>query len=143
MAMFDSIMVIHFTDGRIIKGFGSIIAPGETVMEFKDLEEKIYWVELNTIKGAFYVKTFEGSPKKPRSTQQVWNPHSGQKVRITFKDGEVMEGIVNDVTRLAAAEGFYVVPNDPASNNYRIWINRAAVDKVHHILNMIDEKRVL
>ena len=38
--MFDHIMVVKFLDGTTMKGFGSLISPGETIMEFKDLEEK-------------------------------------------------------------------------------------------------------
>jgi hypothetical protein len=143
MDMFDSIMVIHFMDGRVLKGFGSIISPGEAVMEFKDLEEKIHWVDLKTIKGAFYVRSFESTHHKSRPTLGGWTASHGQKVRVTFKDGEILEGLVNDVTRLAQAGGFYVVPIDPSSNNYRMWLNREAILKVHHVLNLIEEKRIL
>jgi hypothetical protein len=141
--MFDHIMVVHFMDGRILKGFGSVISPGEAVMELKDLEEKIHWVELSQVKGVFYVKSFEGSRHKTRPTATVWTPATGNRVRITFKDGEVLDGLVNDTSRLASAPGFYVVPMDQTSNNYRIYLNRSAVDKVHHILNQAEEKQIL
>jgi len=141
--MFDHIMVVHFMDGRILKGFGSVIAPGEAIMELKDLEEKIHWVELSQVKGVFYVRSFEGSRHKTRPTATAWSPSTGNRVRITFKDGEILEGQVNDPSRLASAPGFYVVPLDPASNNYRMYLNRAAVEQVHHILSQAEEKRVL
>ena len=143
IAMFDHIMVVHFMDGRIMKGFGSVISPGEAVMELKDLEEKIHWVELSQVKGVFYVRSFEGSRHKTRSTATNWNPSAGHRVRVTFKDGEILDGFVNDASRLVSVPGFYVVPLDPASNNYRMYLNRAAVEQVHHILNQIEEKRII
>ena len=141
--MFDSIMVLKFLDGTTLKGFGSVISPGETIMEFKDLEEKIHWIELPKVKGAFYVKSFEGTGHKARSTQQIFTLSSGQKVRVTFKDGETQEGFVNDVTRLPQAVGFYLVPADPITNNIRSWVNREAVMTVHHIINQLEEKKII
>lgn len=141
--MFDSIMVLKFLEGATMKGFGSVIAPGEAVLEFKDLEEKIHWIELKKVKAAFYVKSFEGTGHKARSTQQMFTMSSGQKVRVVFKDGEKQEGFVNDVTRLPQAAGFYLVPADPITNNIRMWINREAVATVHHLINALDEKKII
>jgi hypothetical protein len=111
-------------------------------MEFKDLEEKIHWVDLKKVKGAFYVKSFEETGVKAQAGRQTYTFSSGQKVRVTFKDGETMEGFVNDVTRLPQATGFYVVPADPVTNNIRVWVNREAVRSVHHIINPLDEKNI-
>jgi hypothetical protein len=141
--MFDSIMVLKFLDGSVMKGFGSVISPGEAILEFKDLEEKIHWVELKKVKGAFYVKSFEGTGVKAQAGRQTYTFSSGQKVRVTFKDGETMEGFVNDVTRLPQAAGFYVVPADPVTNNIRVWVNREAVQGVLHIINPLDEKKII
>lgn len=141
--MFDHIMVVKFLDGAAMKGFGSLISPGETIMEFKDLEEKIHWVELKKVKAAFYVKSFEGTGHKARPTQQMFTMSSGQKVRVAFKDGETQEGFVNDVTRLPQAAGFYLVPADPITNNIRMWINREAVQNVHHLIGPMEEKKVI
>ena len=141
--MFDNIMVVKFLDGTTMKGFGSLIAPGETIMEFKDLEEKIHWIELQKVKGAFYVKSFEGTGHKARPTQQIFTMSNGQRVRVTFKDGETFEGFVNDVTRIPQSAGFYVVPIDPITNNIRMWINREAVQNVHHIIGPMEEKKIL
>jgi hypothetical protein len=112
-------------------------------MEFKDLEEKIHWVDLKKVKGAFYVKSFEETGVKAQAGRQTYTFSSGQKVRVTFKDGETMEGFVNDVTRLPQATGFYVVPADPVTNNIRVWVNREAVQGVHHLINQLEEKKIL
>ncbi len=126
-----------------MRGFGSVIAPGETVLEFKDLEEKIHWVDLKKVKGAFYVKSFEGTGVKAQAGRQTFTLSSGQKVRVVFKDGEMMEGFVNDVARLPQAVGFYVVPADPVTNNIRVWVNREAVRSVHHLIHPLDEKKII
>lgn len=127
--MFDHIMVIHYMDGRILKGWGTLISPFDKIMEFQDLSGEIHLVELSKIKGAFYVKTFEGNPRKTKAVEATWLPQ-GDKVKVIFKDGEELEGVAQLPENLKQAQGFYVVPLDLASNNYRIYVNLLAVSKV-------------
>lgn len=127
--MFDHIMVIHFLDGKILKGWGSLISPYEKIMEFQDLSGNIHIIDLTKIKGAFYVKTFEGSPKKGKPVEATWLP-PGDRVKIYFKDGEILEGISQLPEDFKKVVGFYVVPVDAASNNYRIYVNIKAISKV-------------
>lgn len=122
-------MVIHFMDGRILKGWGTLISPFDKIMEFQDLSGEIHLVDLSKIKGAFYVKSFEGNPRKTRSVEATWLP-PGDRVKVFFKDGEVLEGVAQLPEDLKGAQGFYVVPCDLASNNYRIYVNLLAVSKI-------------
>ncbi len=135
--MFDHIMVIHFLDGKILKGWGSLISSGDKIMEFQDLGGNIHLVDLSTIKGAFYVKSFEGNPKKIKPVEATWLP-PGDKVKIYFKDGEILEGVAQLPDNFKNVLGFYIVPTDIASNNYRIYINLKAISK---ILKGIEEDR--
>mgnify|MGYP005841716609 CR=1 FL=1 len=127
--MFDNIMVLHFIDGKILKGWGSLISPYDKTMEFQDLSGNIHIVDLSLLKGAFYVKTFEGSPKKGKAVEPTWLPQ-GDRIKVIFKDNEELEGISQLPEDFEKVQGFYVVPCDAASNNYRIYINIKAVSKI-------------
>lgn len=122
-------MVIHYMDGRILKGWGTLISPFDKIMEFQDLSGEVHLVDLSKIKGAFYVKSFEGNLRKTKSVEATWLPQ-GDRVKVVFKDGEVLEGIAQLPEDLKRAQGFYVVPIDLASNNYRIYVNILAVSKI-------------
>jgi len=127
--MFDHIMVLHFLDGKILKGWGSLISPFDKIMEFQDLLGQIHLIDLSKIKGAFYVKSFEGSLKKGKPVEATWLPQ-GDRLKVIFKDGEEMEGICQIPEDFKTVGGFYLVPCDASSNNYRVYINILAVSKI-------------
>ena len=127
--MFDHIMVLHFLDGKIMKGWGSLISPFDKIMEFQDLSGEVHIVDLSKIKGAFYVKSFEGSRKKGKPVEATWLP-KGERIKVVFKDGEEMEGISQIPEDFKNLQGFYLVPCDASSNNYRVFVNILAVSKI-------------
>lgn len=127
--MFDHIMVLHFIDGKILKGWGSLISPYDKTMEFQDLSGDVHIIDLSLLKGAFYVKTFEGSPKKGKPVEATWLPQ-GDRIKVVFKDNEELEGVCQLPEDLKKVQGFYVIPCDATSNNYRIYVNIKAVSKV-------------
>jgi hypothetical protein len=51
----------------------------------------------------------------------------GLWVRVKFRDGEVMDGILANNLLLIESQGFTVVPPDPYSNNQRLFLPRAAL----------------
>lgn len=122
-------MVLHFMDGKIIKGWGSLISPYDKTMEFQDLSGDIHIIDLSLLKGAFYVKTFEGSQKKGKPVEATWQPQ-GDRIKVIFKDNEELEGVCQLPEDLKKIQGFYLVPCDASSNNYRIYINIKAVSKI-------------
>lgn len=55
----------------------------------------------------------------------------GLWIRMTFRDGEVTEGILPNNLLQLDAHGFTVIPPDPYSNNQRIFLPRAALTELH------------
>ena len=130
--MFDHQVVVKFLDGSLLKGFGSIISPGENVIELQDLQNNIHFVDLSRIKAVFYVKSFEGIPHdKPREKRETRSFASGEKVRLKFMDGEEIIGLVTNTQTLRNASGFYITPTEELCNNYRVYVNRVAVEGVY------------
>jgi len=78
------------------------------------------------IKAVFYVNSFEGD-----SDHKELNFHSrapivhGIWVRLQFKDGEVMEGIIYNSIRYLVDPGFFLLPTDPDSNNRLVYVQKS------------------
>jgi len=85
-----------------------------------DLVEEI---PTSAIKAVFYVNTFNGD-----SDHVHLNFHSrapvaqGIWMRLQFRDGEVMEGIVHNSLRYLVDPGFFLMPTDPESNNKLVYV---------------------
>jgi hypothetical protein len=88
-------------------------------------------VPYDEAKSVCFVKDFEASDSEPE--RKVFNTRpktDGLWVRMTFRDDEVMEGILaNNLLRLEP-HGFTIVPPDPYSNNQRIFLPKAALKEL-------------
>ena len=93
-------------------------------------------IPTNGIKAVFYVNSFKGDSEhtnlnfhsRAPVTQGVW-------MRLQFRDGEVMEGIVYNSLRYLADPGFFLLPTDPDSNNKLVYVMKSwLVD--HRVLGM-------
>jgi len=78
------------------------------------------------VKAVFYVNSFEGD-----SDHKELNFHSrapivhGIWVRLQFRDGEVMEGIIHNSIRYLVDPGFFLLPTDPDSNNRLVYVRKS------------------
>ena len=98
--------------------------------------DEIEVVPIQKAKAIFYVNTWEGD-----SEHNHLNFHSrvpvapGIWVRLEFRDGEVMEGIVCNSLRYLVDPGFFLMPTDPESNNRLVYVSKSwLVD--HRVLGM-------
>ena len=63
--------------------------------------------------------------------QPVGLPHptmTGQKIRVTFKDGRQVAGFSEDSEQ--SGPGFFVIPADQRTNTARIYVYRSSVQGV-------------
>jgi hypothetical protein len=85
-------------------------------------------VPYGELKSVQFVKDFE--PPDPAGERKVFSTRpkmDGLWVRVKFRDGEVMDGILANNLLLIESQGFTVVPPDPYSNNQRLFLPRAAL----------------
>jgi hypothetical protein len=85
-------------------------------------------VPYDEVKAVQFVKDFE--PPDPGSERKVFSTRpkmDGLWVRVKFRDGEVMDGILANNLLLTESQGFTVVPPDPYSNNQRLFLPRVAL----------------
>jgi hypothetical protein len=86
------------------------------------------------IKAVFYVNCFDGDPEhKPLNFHTRAPIVHGIWMRLQFRDGEIMEGIVHNSTRYLVDPGFFLVPTDPGSNNKLVYV----------VKNLLVDHRVL
>ena len=122
--------VLHYIDGRIVKGYAQSFDPQSLSLYFKESEEvpsaKLVEIEKEGLKGIFFVKTFDGDPccserKKFVETDRV----EGRRIEITFVDGEKLEGFIIGDHR--QRPGFFLFPPDLENNTIGIFVLSAAV----------------
>ena len=80
-------------------------------------------ISVSDAKAVFFVKDFKGNDRhndlkfyaRRAVVRGIW-------VRIEFKDGEVMEGIVHNSIHYLVDPGFFLLPTDPGSNNRLVYV---------------------
>jgi hypothetical protein len=93
-------------------------------------------VPTDGIKAVFYVNTFDGDAEHKQLNFHTRVPVAqGIWMRLQFRDGEVMEGIVYNSLRYLVDPGFFLLPTDPDSNNKLVYVVKNwLVD--HRVLGM-------
>jgi hypothetical protein len=77
----------------------------------------------------FFVKDFNGNPDYHEKKElDFTKPLVGRKIKIFFKDGELMVGTTNGYQK--DNPGFFVIPADANSNNERCFVVTAATAEV-------------
>ncbi len=123
-------IVVHFTDGGLIKGFSNDFFPNKEQFHLTEhSSNEIIDIDVSDLKAIFFVKDFEGKPDYQERKGFLDDQNiQGRKVRVIFQDGEAIVGSVlgYDPKR----QGFFVIPADPESNNSRIFVVVAATTDV-------------
>jgi hypothetical protein len=123
-------VVAHFRNGALLKGYTNDFIPTKDRFHIMDaLGDQPREVNLHDLKGLYFVKDLEGDLGHAKSnlfSSQDLTP--GRRLRVEFKDGEVMNGITQGYTpdRL----GFFIVPADRSSNTERAFIITSATERV-------------
>lgn len=120
-------VVVHYGDGKLLKGYTHDFLPDRESFHLNTALEPgvgtIHEVKILDLKAVFFVKSIEGNMayvEKNRFEVVDAKALHGIKIRVTFKDGEILRGLSLGYNR--AKKGFFVVPIDPASNNERIYV---------------------
>lgn len=81
------------------------------------------------VKAAFFVREFTEAPSASR-TFHTRPKMQGLWIRLLFKDGEVLEGIMPNNLLQIEPQGFTLLPPNATSNNQRVFVPRAACTEV-------------
>lgn len=124
-------LVVHYTDGRIVKGNTYKLDPtmrGFYLIPLNPLpEEPEVYIDFADLKAVFYVKSFEGRQETAKDVLEEYIPE-GHEVNVEFADGEIIKGFAfayhEDSPR------FTVDIPDAKDNNYAVLVEKANASKV-------------
>ena len=124
-------VVARFVDGRVVKGTTANFIPSQDKfhVSVEGAEPGLRPVEVLTkeLKALFFVKDYIGDSKHVELSEfDSSRPPVGRKIRVEFKDGEVLVGTTTGYQ--PGRPGFFMQPADNDSNNERCYI--FAVDTV-------------
>jgi hypothetical protein len=134
MPTIETNVVVHFRDGKIVKGYCYDFTPNKDIFHVSPVKDETQTVEVSTsvVKAVFFVKTFEGNKGHENheefSMQNFKFDEVSLKVRVDFLDGEVMYGMTHGYA--PNRKGFFVFPADKETNNQRVFVVREATASV-------------
>ncbi len=122
-------VVAHFQNGAVVKGLTMDFTPSKDRFHLIEEGAGLREVLVPDLKGLFFVRDLDGDLGHAKSN--IFEPSDltpGRKIRITFKDGEIMNGITQGYQ--PGRPGFFVVPADRKSNTERAFIVTASTAEV-------------
>ena len=88
-------------------------------------------ISIEETKGVCFVRDFDSGAAWREHRTFLTRPKSpGIWVRLLFRDGDSIEGILANNLLLLDPAGFSIVPPDPTFQNQRIFVPRAALQEV-------------
>jgi hypothetical protein len=124
-------VIVRKIDRDTVNGY---VAPSRFVHEGKlellNTAGNVVAIELSEIKCVFFVREFGDSDSLSRKTFTTRPRAEGLWVRIRFKDGELLEGLMPNDLSLTSAEGFLINPPDLRSNVQRLFVPRTALESL-------------
>ncbi|BDU77814.1 DUF6982 domain-containing protein [Mesoterricola sediminis] len=126
-------VVARYQDGHLIKGHTVDFTPTSERFHVYPLGSypgaKPLEIDVTDLKGVFFVKNLQGNPAHvKRNIFEPTNLTPGRKVRVVFKDGEVLLGHAQGYH--PERKGFFILPADQRSNNERCYVLAAATREV-------------
>jgi hypothetical protein len=116
-------VVVALLDGRRLKGYTFDFSPLKDVFKLLPVErthqEPATNVLMKDLKAVFFVKDFDGQPTHKENLHADSQSH-GRKIEVSFKDGEKLVGRTEGYS--PDKPGFFMFPEDPESNNIRIFV---------------------
>jgi hypothetical protein len=129
MAASEGLLVIaRMQDGQVLKGTTHDFAPTKPTFHLAIRAEagsRIVEISLSSLKAVFFVKSFEGDPRRLAKTDFDAAKGQGRRVVVTFTDGEAIAGFTVGYSQ--GKPGFFLIPADSNDNNARVFVVNAAV----------------
>jgi len=98
-------------------------------IEFLSPSGSIVVVPYAEVKSVIFVKEFESSTEAAKLFQ-TRPKMDGLWVRMTFRDGDVMDGILPNNPVKWEIQGYSVTPPEPYSNNQKLFVPREALSSM-------------
>ena len=124
-------VVVHFRDGKLVKGFTRDFSPNKDVFHITDKDSgESAEIHRPQVKAVFFVKDFEGN-KGHQEQQESERTGLGKKIEVKFTDTEIIVGYTTGYS--IDRPGFVLFPRDSGSNNERIFVVIASTTGIRFI----------
>lgn len=125
------VLVARF-DRETLAGFVS--SPGGfegDALELLTPDGSVMQVPYSEVKVVCFVRDLEGGETWREHRSYLTRPKSaGLWVRLRFRDGDLIEGLLPNNLMQVESTGYTIVPPDPTFHNQRIFVPRAALTEV-------------
>jgi len=99
-----------------------------TGVEMIQLDGTLRVLPLEEIKVIYFVREFPRTPGLPEPRVFANRPKtSGLWVRMEFRDGDVMDGLMANDLLQVSTQGYSMIPPGPSLNSQRIFVPRTAL----------------
>lgn len=127
-------LVVHFTDGHVLKGHSMDFNPNRSSFHLAAEKNPDITAEIDMadLKAVFFVRDFRGDPT--HTVRNEFDPdrsYIGKKLLVEFKDGERLAGVRQGYR--PGRPGFFLTPADPDCNTERAFIVKDAVKSVEEV----------
>jgi hypothetical protein len=124
------VLVSRF-DREPVEGFIQFQDAQSEALEVLKSDGSLVKVALDETKALCFVRDFAiGEVWKQHRAFSVRPKMPGLWVRLWFRDGESLEGIVPNNLLQVETTGFSIIPPDPTFQNQKIWAPRSALNRV-------------
>lgn len=123
---------VRFFDERLIHGYVSphTYLRAESI-EVLDRSAQLQILPYEEVRTVSFVREFEDEPDPNQRKVFGARPKSdGLWVRLSLRDGEILEGIIPNNLLQLTERGITVTPPDPNANTRRVFVPRAALSEL-------------
>jgi hypothetical protein len=124
-------VVVRKIDRDSVNGY---VAPANFIHEGKlellNTAGNVIAIELREVKVVYFVREFGETESPSRKTFTTRPRTEGLWVRLRFKDGDVVEGMMPNDLAQNSAEGYLINPPDLRSNTQRMFVPRGALESL-------------
>ncbi len=123
-------IVVRCKDKSLLKGRIYDFTPDKPFCTMRLLNGDRLQLKLENVKAIFIVKNYDGDMDYKYTYKNVllWG---GMKIRISFKDNEVMIGYIP--FHINGAKGFFVTPADIDGNNEKVFVIKSAIREISYL----------
>jgi len=126
-------IVVRYQDGRVLKGYTVDFLPTRDLFHLVPRDalagSQNQKIDVRECKALFFVKDFAGNPQyKDKQEFGPNNAVSGRKIKVLFKDRELLIGTTQGYQ--PGRPGFFFYPADPQSNIERCFVVSAPTQEV-------------
>lgn len=130
-------VVVRYADGTTLRGYFSaedfqlLKIDSLNLLSIRDITGESKAVAVSSLKAIFFVKSFEGTTDYSEFKVFTHQPSGkGVWVRVSFRDGEIMEGIAPNAISTFAGPVFSLTPPDPRSNNETVIVSKQCLKEM-------------